>query len=87
MAEYDLESWTSPDLVKADDISVLRRFARSVTQKRLRLQQNSRKELDAFLWSLRCDIVGRVANVRVVEQRVPASGPDLRVPQVPCVRD
>ena len=31
MAEYDLESWTSPDLVKADDISVLRRFARSVT--------------------------------------------------------
>jgi len=23
LAEYDLGSWTSPDLVKADDISVL----------------------------------------------------------------
>jgi hypothetical protein len=32
LAEYDLGSWTSPDLVKADDISVLRRFARSVTK-------------------------------------------------------
>ena len=31
MAEYDLERWTWPDLVKADDISVLRRFGRSVT--------------------------------------------------------